>query len=82
MGWSSEDYGGDPPKGSTLDFALFIFIIFVVAPVVLYVFTRGDAQKCWELGKDEIQTVEREDKRVATLDLKRIPKGECVVIRP
>jgi hypothetical protein len=79
----SPDYGGEPPKGrGVFDFALFLFTIFVVAPVALYVFTRGDAQKCWELAKDAFETVERDGIRVSTLNLKRIPKGECAVIRP
>ena len=75
----SPDYGSEPPGWS---FVAFMVLVFVIGPALAY-WTFGRAPpKCWELGQDELTITEVDGKQRATLDLRRIPKGECVTIKP
>lgn len=72
----SPDYGGKPPD---LREAL-IGIAGLVAVFALVYWSLPKPKECWTLGEDEITVTEVNGKQRATLDLRRIPKGECVTI--
>ena len=81
----SPDYGSPPPKGfwSEATFLAFVFIIFVGTPIAWFYVNKATVPtNCWTLGADEIEYKVIDGQRKATLQLGRIPKGECVTIKP
>lgn len=73
----SPDYGSPPP----LPWYAWAISLAVIA-LFGYALLRRDQQECWTLAENEIETFERDGQTVAQLDLRRIPPGACVTIRP
>jgi hypothetical protein len=74
MGWKSDDYEPDVSWNSVVAGSM---LMIGVGLAVAWASTQRD---CWTLGRDEIETRIVEGRAKATLDLRRIPKGECVQI--
>jgi len=66
-------------RASAVNGAAFVFAIFGIPTVIYFLQAKP---KCWTLAESEIETVIRDGKRVASLNLLRIPRGECVTIKP
>lgn len=70
------------PRPQSLLHRLVGLIIFL-ALVAIYVWANVQPKKdCSTLASDEIETYERDGKKIGRLRLDRIPPGECVIIRP
>lgn len=80
----SPDYGGEPPSLPSMVGALLFAAVFIGVLVALYAkhITPNMAADCWTLSSNEIEIITIDGKARASLDLRRIPKGECVTIRP
>ena len=72
----SPDYGGEPPDLR----AVIAGVVAFVALLALMNWFFNPPKSCWTLGQDEITISEVDGKQRATLDLRRIPEGECVTI--
>ncbi len=71
------DYGSPP---SSPWYALAICAAIAAIGFWFLSVPRYPPKDCWTLSNDEIQTFERDGKTVATLDLRRVPPGDCVTI--
>ena len=73
------DYGSPDPTGRKTVAA--VALMLAVAGFAVWL-SRPTPKPCWTLGEDEIEYEMIDGKQKATLRLDRIPKGECVTIKP
>lgn len=78
----SPDYSGKPP--GSWDFTAFLVVVFVVAPLSWWYFTRDPYAGRREITAAETDTIVEDGKRKGVLDLRKLDlkAGECLTIRP
>ncbi|NOT70616.1 MAG: hypothetical protein HOP09_04795 [Hyphomicrobium sp.] len=78
----SPDYGGKPP--GSWDFAVFLIVVFVVAPLAWWYFTQDTQANCRVITPAETETFVEDGKRKGVLDLQKLnlKPGECLTLKP
>lgn len=78
----SPDYGG--PSNGGWDFVAFLIVVFVVAPLAWWYFTRDPDAGCRVITSAQTDTIVEDGKRKGVLDLRKLDlkAGECLTLRP
>jgi hypothetical protein len=75
----SPDYGGPEPSWRE---NLGAFLLFLAVGAICVGLFHGPSTKCREIQQADSDLVELDGKTVRHLDLAKIPRGECVTIKP